>query len=69
MFLDVAVILLLDVSTFVLQVTQGGVHIADPVGAAPGGVSALLFGMMVLVVSVPLLHNILLLLLTCSRER
>jgi hypothetical protein len=38
MFLDVAVFVLLDVATFVLQVTRGGVRVADPVGA-PGGVT------------------------------
>jgi hypothetical protein len=38
MFLDVAVFVLVDVATFVLQVTRGGVRVADPVGA-PGGVT------------------------------
>jgi hypothetical protein len=33
MFLDVAVFVLLDVATFVLQVTRGGVCVADAVGA------------------------------------
>jgi hypothetical protein len=67
MFIDVAVFLLLDVATFELQVTQDGVHIADPVSAAPGGVSARLPRMVFLVASVPLLHHMLLRLLTCSR--